>query len=220
MTIADSYHRLLQEIEDRAAACGRDPATLVVVTKNQPLENILEVYEAGCRDFGESKVQEAAEKIPHLPADIRWHMIGSIQSKKAGKVVDDYALLHSIDSLKLAREIAKRAKQPLPILLQVNTSGEEAKHGLSPQEIQEQLPLFLALAPLHVQGLMTMAPFTQEEKPIRDAFRSLKTLRDRLQDTYNHPLPALSMGMSNDYPIAIEEGTTHLRIGTHLFTRS
>lgn len=183
---------------------------LIVVTKNIPVESIQSVYELGCRDFGENRVQEALPKIEEMADDIRWHFIGTLQKNKVKKVVGRFDLIHSVDSFELAQEISKQGIDT-KILLQVNTSGEESKQGFSPGEIEKKLPLIQKLPFVQVQGLMTMAPLTENVAEIRSCFRSLRELRDR------HGLQELSMGMSHDYMMAIEEGATMVRIGSAIF---
>lgn len=194
---------------------------VVAVSKGQSIDSIMKVYQEGCRDFGESRVQEALEKMKTAPDDIAWHFIGSLQKNKVSKVIGKFKLIHSVDSFELAEKISELSLQEklvTSVLVQVNASGELSKHGLSPNECQEQFTRFLGLSGIHVQGLMTMAPFVENEEAIRQCFRNLRQLRDQLQTVHQHSLPLLSMGMSHDYPIAIEEGATLLRIGTAIFT--
>lgn len=215
MTLADRYHALKKEIHQKAIASGRDPGaiTLVVVTKQQPIEKIRELYDAGCRDFGENRVQEALPKMAALPDDIRWHFIGTLQSNKINKVVGAFHLIHSVDNPELAEKISETSQRKgiiTPILLEVNTSQEASKHGLSAEEWLKHLEEMRKLPAIRIQGLMTMAPYTDDTQCIRSCFKKLGELQkkdpERLQD--------LSMGMSNDYLIAIEEGATLLRIGS------
>lgn len=183
---------------------------LIVVTKNIPVKSIQSVYDLGCRDFGENRVQEALPKIEEMEKDIHWHFIGTLQKNKVKKVIRRFDLIHSVDSFELAQEISKLGIDT-KILLQVNTSGEESKQGFSPGEIEKKLPLIQKLPFVQVQGLMTMAPLTENIAEIRACFRSLRELRDR------HGLQELSMGMSHDYMMAIEEGATMVRIGSAIF---
>jgi len=218
------YTQIRADVEAIARRCDRDPAsiTLVTVTKTHPLEDILPVYDAGCRDFGESRLQEALEKIPQAPQDIRWHFIGTLQSNKVRKAISRFALIHSVDSVELAAKISQISVEmgmTTPILLQANTSGEASKHGLPPDQWKQAFESLLALPGIDIQGLMVMAPLTEDESVIRRCFSELRYLRDELasypgiSSSFRH----LSMGMSYDYPIAIEEGATLLRIGSAIF---
>jgi hypothetical protein len=181
-------------------------ATLVVVTKNHSIDEIMQVYNEGCRDFGENRLQEALPKIEALPKDIRWHFIGSLQRNKVNKVVENFSFIHSIDSLPLAEKIAATGKK-IPCFLEVNTSGETSKHGFTIEEC-EKLP---KMEGIEIVGLMTMAPLTDDKRVIRSCFSKLRLLKEKLG------LKFLSMGMSHDWRIALEEGATHLRIGSAIF---
>lgn len=198
-----------------ARLSGEREVTVVAVSKQRSLEDILQVYRAGCRDFGENRVPEALEKIEKAPQDIRWHFIGMLQRKKVPKVIGKFALIHSVDSPELAKKIslcsADRGAET-SLLLQVNTSGEKTKHGFSPQELQKMFPQLLELPNIAIKGLMTMAPLTDDKEQIQSCFSQLRLLRDEFQ------LHHLSMGMSHDYPIAITEGATLVRIGTAIFS--
>lgn len=219
MTYRNNYCELLEKIQQAAVKSQRDPddITLVAVTKNRSLEDILGLYQAGCRDFGESRVQEALPKIASAPEDIRWHFIGTLQTNKISKVIDKFTLIHSIDSFRLAEEISKRAEKKLPILLQVNTSGELTKHGLPPDEWNRCMTEVLELPNVDIQGFMTMAPLTEDQRAVRECFAGLRRFRDLMETRAGRSFPHLSMGMSGDYLIAIEEGATLLRIGSALF---
>ncbi|MCP5469801.1 MAG: YggS family pyridoxal phosphate-dependent enzyme [Chlamydiales bacterium] len=185
-------------------------ARLVVVSKGRSIEEIQRLYDAGERDFGENRLPEAFEKMEALPKDIRWHFIGKIQSKKVSRVVGRFYLIHSVDTPDLVEKIAAKGQNDA-ILLQVNASGEGSKSGLSPSQWEEHLERLLALSGVELKGLMTMAPFTEDEECIRSCFASVHALAQKWK------LPELSMGMSNDYEIALEEGATIVRIGTKLF---
>lgn len=211
-----SYKLLLDEIAEIACRCGRHPSEilLLVVSKMHSLQEILPLYEEGARLFGESRVQEVLPKIEEAPSDIEWHFIGPLQRKKVPKIIGKFALIHSVDSLELAEKISSSSEQAgvvTSILLEVNASGEESKHGLSPGHWHSVFDKVQNLPALRIEGLMTMAPLTDNKEIIRSCFRNLRILRDELQ------LHHLSMGMSHDYPIAIEEGATILRIGSILF---
>lgn len=185
------------------------PALLVAVSKNQPPEKILEVYNAGCRDFGENRVQEALLKMEEMPKDIRWHLIGTLQKNKVKKIAGKFELIHSVDSIELAKEIEKYCPGQ-HVLLQVNTSGEESKQGFSVEELMAAWQLLSGLT-IKIDGLMTMAPLTEDLRVIEDCFGELQRLGRELG------LPQLSMGMSHDYKIAIAKGATMVRIGSALF---
>lgn len=224
MSNVGSYQSVKAHVDELARQCGRDPATitLITVTKTHPVEQIIPAYKAGCRDFGESRVQEALDKISLAPNDIRWHLIGTLQANKIKKVIGRFALIHSIDSLKLARKIAYDSLVVgllTPILLQVNVLREETKHGFTVEELRDQIHEIFALEGVSVKGLMTMAPLTEDETVIRTCFAALRDLRDEVKTWADTPegFTELSMGMSHDYPIAIEEGATLLRIGSAIF---
>ena len=193
---------------------------LVAVSKTKPVEMILEAYNLGLRDFGENKAQELKTKVAELPKDINWHFIGHLQTNKVKEVVQVAELIHSVDSIKIAGEINKRARaieKVQNILIEVNTSEEDTKFGLSSIEQVKEIALFCTEASnLNLYGLMTMAPFTDNKKILRDCFIKLREMKENLN--YNgFNLKELSMGMTNDYEIAIEEGATIVRIGTALF---
>jgi PLP dependent protein len=206
-----SYRDLLAEV----APYG---ATLIAVSKKRPIEAIQRLYDQGCRHFGENRLDEALEKQTQLPTDIKWHFIGTLQRKKAAKAIGHFSLIHSVDSLELAQKISSSsADRTTRILLQVNTSGEASKQGFTPATATAHFTQILSLPNLQVDGLMTMAPLTDDTKLIRTTFRSLRLLRDRLQQLSGDPLPHLSMGMSSDYRLALDEGATLLRIGSAIF---
>lgn len=193
---------------------------LIAVSKTKPIEDILEAYHTGHRDFGENKAQDMSEKHPLLPQDIRWHFIGHLQTNKVKYVIEPAEFIHSVDSVKLAAEINKRANninKVQKVLLEINTSDEEAKFGLTEEkDIIEVIEFCNSCENVDLQGLMTMAPFTDDEKVIRDCFIKLRNTKESLnQKGYN--LKELSMGMTNDYEIAIEEGATMIRVGTAIF---
>lgn len=202
-----NYIKILQEIPKNVQ--------VVAVSKYRSLDQIQALYEAGCRDFGENRVNEALEKSPNLPSDIKWHFIGSLQKNKVNKVIGRFHLIHSVDTFELAEKISKASQEAnliTSILLQVNTSGEISKQGLSIEEWRHLYNKTSQLEGINIKGLMTMAPLTQDEDVIRNTFRQLKQFSDELK------LPIVSMGMSQDYKIAIQEGATLLRIGTALFS--
>jgi pyridoxal phosphate enzyme (YggS family) len=219
-----SYHHILQQVQEKAVACGRLPQdiTLIAVSKNFSIESIQAVYQEGCREFGESRVQEALHKIPLMPSDCKWHLIGTLQSNKISKALSSFQLIHSVDTPLLAKKISQASQVKgiiTSILLQVNTSREETKHGLSGEEWQQALDSMNQLTHIRIEGLMTMAPYTENQKIIRSCFSNLyqllETWRSQMKDP--HSFQHLSMGMSHDFLIAIEEGATLLRIGSAIF---
>lgn len=194
---------------------------LVVVTKTHPSEKILETYNAGHKIFGENRVQELVEKQKQLPKDIEWHLIGHLQANKVKQIAPFVNLIHSVDSLKLLKEINKRAEKEnrvIDCLLQIYIAEEETKFGLSFEEAEELLHSeeFKQLKNIRITGLMGMATLTDNEDQIKNEFRSLKTFYDKLK-TKNPALTILSMGMSSDYKIAIEEGSNLIRVGSAVF---
>jgi len=222
--ITEQFH----EIEARvAAACkraGRNPdeVTLIAVSKTKPVEMLSEAYDAGARDFGENKVQEILAKYPQLPEDINWHMIGHLQTNKVRQVVGKACLIHSVDSLKLAQEISKEsAKQNLvtDILLEINVAEEESKFGFSLEETEEALMAISQLPNLRVCGFMTIAPFVDDAEENRPVFRKLYDffVDMKCKNIDNVNMNILSMGMTGDFEVAIEEGATMVRVGTGIF---
>ncbi len=225
MSITKNYHQVLRDVNEKAHACGRYPQeiTVIAVSKNFSINEIQSVYQEGGRQFGESYIQEATEKISCLPADCQWHFIGTLQSNKVGRALSSFQLIHSVDTPLLAQKISHMAQFKgitASILLQVNISEEKSKHGLSPQDWQYSLDTINQLANLKIEGLMTMAPYTQDHRCVRLCFRKLCQLRDNWRKYMKDPIvfKHLSMGMSNDYLIAIEEGATLLRIGSAIFS--
>lgn len=195
--------------------------TLVAVSKTKSNEAILEAYQTGQRIFGENKVQELTEKYESLPKDIEWHMIGHLQSNKVKHIAPFVSLIHGVDSFKLLKEINKRAAQNervINCLLQIHIAEEDTKFGFDEKEVIELIKseAFQHLKNIKVVGLMGMATFTDDENQIRKEFKSLKNLFDKLQIS-NHQFQILSMGMSGDYQLAIEEGSTMIRVGSSIF---
>ena len=213
-----------QTINDICSNCGRDPGEirLVAVTKTHPVEIIEEAYQFGIRDFGENKVQELAPKMKELPDDIIWHMVGVVQTNKIKDMVHRVNWIHSISKSKYLKEIEKRAsrlERSINVLIQVNISGEEQKSGCDPGELIDILKYASGLHHVSVRGLMGMASLTANRDEIRKQFRLLRQVRDdhRAMESDNITLDELSMGMSGDYDIAIEEGATMIRLGSSLF---
>ncbi|MCS7338422.1 MAG: YggS family pyridoxal phosphate-dependent enzyme [Verrucomicrobiae bacterium] len=222
MDLAANLATIQAKIRAAAERAGRDPAevTLVAVTKGQPPEVVAAAAALGLRIFGENRVQEAKAKIPLCPSSLRWHMIGHLQTNKCRDAVELFEMIHSVDSLRLALELNKRAEQAarrMPILIEVNVSGESTKFGYKPEVLLRELKEINALPRLEIQGLMTMAPWTPEPEKVRPVFKKLRELKSECEQLLGAPLPHLSMGMSNDFEVAIEEGATIVRIGTALF---
>ncbi|HWR16727.1 MAG TPA: YggS family pyridoxal phosphate-dependent enzyme [Terriglobales bacterium] len=228
MSIAENLEQVRERVAEAARRCGRDPkgVTLVAVCKTFPAEAIREAYEAGQRLFGENRVQEFEGKAPALAdlSDAEFHMIGHLQSNKARRAVELFDAVESVDSVKLADRLnaaAGELKKTLPVLLEINVGGEEAKSGLT-LDWTEIEPL-LANAPrwesLRIRGLMTVPPYTEDPEGARDYFRQLRELRDEIvrREFPAVEMETLSMGMSHDFEVAIEEGSTCVRVGTAIF---
>ena len=220
--IEKNIKNIKNRIVQKAESVGRNPAeiTLVAVSKLKSLEDIKTAFSFGLKDFGENRTPEFQQKAETLSKEINWHFIGHLQTKKAKDVVPYAYLIHSVDTLKLAGEINKRAKninKVQKVLLEIKTSYEETKAGLeSENEIKEILDFCENAENINVEGFMTMAPFTDDENEIRKSFKKLKSIFDDFnKNGYN--LKHLSMGMTNDFEIAIEEGATIVRIGTAIF---
>ncbi len=228
-----NLHSVQQRIGEAAVRAGREPSdvTLVGVTKTQSPQVIQAAYELGLRHFGENRVEEAEEKTDQLPADITWHMIGHVQSRKAQRVASRFGVVHSLDSLKLARRLDRFSAdrcEPLPVLLELNVSGEASKYGFSANEwwsgeehrysLLSAIEEIIALPHVSVQGLMTMAPIVAEPEEARPVFVRLRAMRDDLSVRFPHlDWRHLSMGMTDDFEVAIEEGATMVRVGRALF---
>lgn len=210
-------------ITHAAARAGRNPkvVTLVAVSKTVDAPRIYAAYLSGQRDFGENRVEDALHKQPALPDDIIWHMIGHIQSRKARDVVGRFALVHSVDSLALAEVLQRRAEAAdadVSILLEVNISGEESKYGFKPGDVASVVAAIQGLRRLQIRGLMTMAPIVDDPEQARPVFRGLRALRDELAAEFpTIDWTALSMGMTDDFEVAIEEGATIVRVGRAIF---
>lgn len=216
--ISSNYNRLLDSIAEEASKCGRtrQEIELVAVTKNHSAEEVLSLYEAGCRLFGENRLQEALPKVASLPPDCDWHMIGTLQKNKVRKAVEAFAMIESVDTAELATKISVVSCElgiVTPILLEVNVSQESSKHGLSVYGWKSAYEGLCDLPGICLEGLMTMAPFTEDRAFIRRCFAQLRKLREELPGIGQH----LSMGMSHDYVEAIAEGSTILRVGSRLF---
>lgn len=210
------------QIQASVAAAGRAPGDieLVAVSKNHPSESIQEAVDCGQNVFGESRIQEAIAKIPMLSSSIRWHFIGHLQKNKIRRALPLFELLHSVDSLPLAQQIDRIAGELglFPhVLLEVNVAGESSKFGFSSDEITRHMEDLLSLGRLQIDGLMTIAPYADDPEHSRRYFARLRELRDSLQKSAGVQLPTLSMGMSGDFNVAIEEGATMIRVGTSIF---
>lgn len=218
---------LIKVRENIAKACeraGRDPGevTLISVSKTKPIPMLEEAYAGGSRDFGENKVQEINDKYPQLPDDIRWHMIGHLQRNKVKYIIDKAALIHSVDSLRLAQEISSQAEKKqvdVDILVEVNIAGEESKFGIPREETLQLVEEISHLPHIHVKGLMTIAPFVADPEDNRKYFREIRKLSVDIAEKNidNVSMSVLSMGMTGDYMVAIEEGATMVRVGTGIF---
>ncbi len=220
--IAENLKNVRDRIEEKCRSIDRDPSgiRLIAVSKNFGTEEIDEAYEAGMRDFGENRAQELDIKFGRLGSKITWHFIGSLQRNKVRFVVNSAEYIHSVDSLLIASEINKRAEKIgkiQKVLLQVKTSNEETKSGIESYSELRDLAFYCKdFANVELAGLMTIAPLTDDEEQIRQSFRQLRKLRDKL-NSEDFKLSELSMGMTSDYEIAIEEGATMLRLGTAIF---
>ena len=222
-TVAAAFARITEEVRESAEKVGRKPGDvrIMAVTKNHPAEAVAECLSAGVTLFGENRVQEAGAKYADFP-EAELHLIGHLQRNKARDVPGLFSAVHSIDAERTGAALAKaceKAETRMPILIEVNTSGEQSKEGVRGEdELLGLIEELLELGELRISGLMTLAPFTNEEAAIRHSFRTLRSLRDRARERFPEcPLKELSMGMTNDYRIAVEEGSTILRIGTALF---
>ena len=220
--IAERLGRIRQRMERAAERAGRTPADagLVAVSKTFPAEAVAAAFDAGQLDFGESRQQEAVGKIAALPRELRWHFIGKLQRNKVRKILEHFRWIHSVDSLRLAESIERVAGEmgaKPEILLEVNLAGEASKGGLSPEEIRDVTKAVGTFSNISLRGLMAIPPAVDDPERSRPFFRQLRELRDRLQDDLGVALPQLSMGMSHDFEIAIEEGATMVRVGSAIF---
>lgn len=218
----------LQEVERKIMeACdkagrAREDITLIAVSKTKPVPMLQEIYNLGVRDFGENKVQELTDKEPQLPTDLRWHMIGHLQRNKVKQVIDKAVLIHSVDSVRLAKAIeAEAAKKDIivQILLEVNVAEEDSKFGLKLDEVLPAVKEIATMPHVRIKGLMTIAPFVENPEENRTVFAQLQKLSVDIakKNIDNVSVDILSMGMTNDYQVAIEEGATMIRVGTGIF---
>lgn len=223
-TIRDHLNEVRENIQKACEKAGRSPqeVTLIAVSKTKPLFMLEEAYEAGARDFGENKVQEILEKHPKMPEDARFHMIGHLQRNKVKQVLPHAVLIHSVDSYRLAEQISQEAGKlgiTAKILLEVNVAKEESKFGMMPEDVPEMAGQIAALPHLQIEGLMTIAPFVDDPEKNRPVFRKLYQLSVDIKkkNIDNVNMGVLSMGMTGDYQVAVEEGSTMIRVGTGIF---
>ena len=221
-SIADNLGHVREQIASAAEKSGRsaDDIQLVAISKTHPAEKVREASEAGQTLFGESRVQEARAKIPDLASNLRWHFVGHLQKNKVRQALPLFEMIHSVDSLALAQDINRVAQEEglhPRVLLEVNVAGEGSKFGFTPEQLREQMETLLAMQRLSIEGLMCIPPVTVESEDSRKFFVQLRELRDSLDNEFNMKLPQLSMGMTKDFPIGIEEGATLVRVGTAIF---
>lgn len=220
--ISDNINIVKENVTRICSAIGRDPSEIkiIAVSKNTGINSIIEAINSGLNDFGENKAQEITEKIPLISKNINWHFIGHLQSNKVKLIVGNVKYIHSVDSLKLAEEINIQAEKTgviQKVLVEINTSGEGNKYGLTETSVIIETASFILNSDnVELIGLMTMAPFTEDEKIIRKCFSDLRKLKTVLNDR-NFKIEELSMGMTQDYKIAIEEGATMIRLGSAIF---
>ncbi len=222
--IKENISQVLENIKTACEKSGRNPeeVTLVAVSKTKPVAMLKQAYEAGSRDFGENKVQEIMDKYPQLPSDIRWHMIGHLQRNKVKYIIEHAALIHSVDSLRLAEEISRQAEKKqihANILVEVNIAQEESKFGIFREEAIQLVENISKLPWISVKGLMTIAPFVTNPEDNRKYFRGIRELSVDImhKNIDNVTMSTLSMGMTGDYMVAVEEGATIVRVGTGIF---
>ena len=222
--LKDNYFEVKENIELACKKAGRDvnEVTLIAVSKTKPVETVTCVYDLGQRVFGENKVQEMSEKYEVMPKDIKWHLIGHLQTNKVKYIIDKAEMIHSVDSLKLAQTISKEAVKhnvTMKILIEVNVAQEESKFGITVEEAPALVEEISKLPNISVCGLMTIAPFVEDPEDNRQIFNKLMNLSVDINDKKidNVSMSVLSMGMTNDYMVAIEEGATMVRVGTAIF---
>jgi pyridoxal phosphate enzyme (YggS family) len=223
-TVKDNLETINKKIKEAALKVNRDPQEikLVAVTKTATLEQIKEAINEGVKIIGENKVQEAKGKYQVLTTEVKWHLIGHLQTNKVKYAVEIFDLIHSVDSIKLAKEIDKRSvqfKKTIDVLIEVNISGEETKYGYNPEKVEAFLKEISEFSGIRVRGLMTIAPISKNKEEVRPYFRRLRELSERIRDKNikNIKMDYLSMGMTDDFEIAIEEGANMVRIGRGIF---
>lgn len=222
--ITENINEVRKNMEEACRVSGRNPeeVSLIAVSKTKPIPMLQEAYDAGCRDFGENKVQEIMDKIDRLPSDIRWHMIGHLQTNKVKYIVGKVFLIHSVDSLHLAEAISKEAVKQnttVNILIEVNVAKEDTKYGAMAEDTVSLVEKIALLPGISVKGLMTIAPYVENPQENRQYFVKLKQLAVdiKAKNIDNVHMDILSMGMTGDYMVAIEEGATYVRVGTGIF---
>ena len=222
--VSENLKNVRTVIKNTIELCGRkeQDVTLIAVSKTKPIEMLKEAYSCGIRDFGENKVQEIIEKYPQMPADTRWHMIGHLQTNKVKYIIDKVCLIHSVDSLKLAEEISRQAVKAsvtANILIEVNVAEEDSKFGIKTEDVEGLIREIALLPNICVRGLMTVAPYVEDSNENRTVFCILKQLSVDInsKNIDNVSIDCLSMGMSGDYSVAIEEGATFVRVGSSIF---
>ena len=222
--LADKLNLVKKNIENACETAGRSPqeVTLIAVSKTKPVEMLKEAYDAGARVFGENKVQEIMDKYDQMPSDVQWHMIGHLQRNKVKYIIDKVSMIHSVDSVRLAETIEKEAAKKeicMPVLIEVNVAEEESKFGLTAEEVLPFLEEISSYQHIKVMGLMTIAPFVSNSEDNREVFKKLYQLyvdiRSKNIDNVN--MSVLSMGMTGDFEVAVEEGATMIRVGTGIF---
>lgn len=223
MYIQDQLGEIQNAIAGAAARAGRtaESITLLAVSKTFPVSDIMQAYADGQRIFGENRLQEAMEKMPQMPQDCEWHLIGPLQRNKVRKALEQgFALIQAVDSMKLAATISRIAGElgiTARILLEVNIDGEASKHGFTPQQLEEEWEALTELPGLDIRGLMCIPAPVDDPQDARPAFAALRTLAEKLRERGPLPLPELSMGMSHDFEVAVEEGATIVRVGSAIF---
>lgn len=222
--IKENLANVRKNIEESCKKVGRDESevTLITVSKTKPLSDLRIAYEEGSRDFGENKVQELVSKIDEMPSDVKWHLIGHLQRNKVKYIAGKVAMIHSVDSYRLAEEINVQAKKNscvIPILIEINIAGEDTKFGIKPEEAEELIREISELENVKVSGLMTIAPNVANPEENRAYFKAMKDLFVDIssKNIDNVEMKVLSMGMTNDYTVAVEEGATMIRVGTGIF---
>lgn len=222
--VKENYEKVKEQIAEACRESSRDlkDVCLIAVSKTKPVPMLQEAYDAGARDFGENKVQEIMEKYDRLPDDIRWHMIGHLQTNKVKYIADKIYMIHSVESEKLAKEISKqavKADRVIPILIEVNVAEEESKFGIRVEECESFIETIHTLPGITIKGLMTIAPYTENPEDNRQYFQRLKQLSVDISNKNidNVSMDFLSMGMTGDYKVAVQEGANYVRVGTGIF---
>ena len=222
--VAENLAQVQKNIKESCRKINRDPGEvmLIAVSKTKPVEMLKEAYDAGARVFGENKVQEIVDKYDQMPSDVKWHMIGHLQRNKVKYIVDKVAMIHSVDSFRLAETIEKEAAKKdviVPILIEVNVAQEESKFGLKPEEVLPFIEKIAGFSHIQIKGLMTIAPYVENAEENRRIFRELKKLSVDIaaKNINNVIMSVLSMGMTGDYMVAVQEGATMVRVGTGIF---